>query len=107
LGGHSGSAASKGSGRGGRHARGEFGLDVEDDPDRWVPPVSGKAKNKRKEKKGKEVGCCGLWSAGLTWAVCPGLAQLGRCPFFILFFCFWFPLDFGVQTYLKTNPLKR
>jgi hypothetical protein len=55
--------------------------EVEGDPDRWVPPVSGKEKQKKREK-GK--GCAGK----ACWAAAPGWPK--GCPAFIFLLLFFF-----------------
>jgi hypothetical protein len=65
----------------GEWARGISWLEVRDRTNRWGSPIS-------KKKKKKWRGCCGLQSAGLAWAFCPGLAQLAAVFFFSFLFYF-------------------
>jgi hypothetical protein len=64
------------------HARGRSGLDIEDDPDRWVPPVSGE----RKKKKEKGRGCAGEGRLGWLLGCLPRVGPVRPLlPFFVSF----------------------
>jgi hypothetical protein len=65
----------------------------EEDPDRWVPAISGKRKEKVKGKGGMR--CCGLNGLLAYWA--PGLAQLGYPSFFFFFLFSFITLSFWLQ----------
>jgi hypothetical protein len=75
---------------------------VEEGTDRWVPPIRGKGKKKRKRKVRK--GGCGL--SRLDWAAAallgPGVGPVGLHFFFKTFSFFYFL----ILLYLLQNSFK-